>query len=84
VDFLFSDDTIGRLGPKEWGDLLAAIWSEYDNKDYSYAGFAFLGDDSPMVLSGERMAYRIPNIQKTSGTRDGALVNYEMKKNDSI
>lgn len=36
---LFSDDTIGRFSYRAWGDLMAAIWSEEENKDYDYTYF---------------------------------------------
>ncbi len=43
---LFSDDTIGRFSYRAWGDLMAAIWSEEENKNYSYIHFY-------MTLPGE-------------------------------
>jgi hypothetical protein len=36
---LFSDNTVGSFSFRAWGDLLAAIWSEYENKDYCYMDF---------------------------------------------
>jgi len=36
---LFSDDTVGCFSYRAWGDLMAAIWSEEENKDYSYMDF---------------------------------------------
>lgn len=30
---------------RAWGDLLAAVWSEADNKDHSYCEFAWSGTD---------------------------------------
>lgn len=29
---LFSDDTIGSFSFRAWGDFMAAVWSEHDNK----------------------------------------------------
>ena len=36
---LFSDNTVATFSYRAWGDLLAAIWSEHDNKDYCYMDF---------------------------------------------
>ena len=36
---VFSDGTVGRFSWRAWGDLMAAIWSEQDNRDYSYMSF---------------------------------------------
>ena len=36
---LFEDDTVGTFSYRAWGDLMAAIWSEHENKDYSYMDF---------------------------------------------
>ena len=36
---LFSDNTIGSFSYRAWGDLMAAIWSEEEDKDYSYMNF---------------------------------------------
>lgn len=36
---LFNDNTICILSWRAWGDLMAAIWSEFDNKDYTYMEF---------------------------------------------
>ena len=36
---LFEDGTIGCFGYRSWGDLMAAIWSEEEDKDYSYMDF---------------------------------------------
>ena len=36
---IFEDDTIASFSLEGWGDLMAAIWSEEDNKDYSYIDF---------------------------------------------
>lgn len=35
----FSDDTVGVFTFRAWGDLMAAIWSEEEDKDYSYMDF---------------------------------------------
>ena len=36
---VFSDNTCARFSMRAWGDLLAAIWSEEENKDYCYMDF---------------------------------------------
>jgi len=36
---LFEDDTVGIFTFRAWGDLMAAIWSEAENKNYSYIDF---------------------------------------------
>lgn len=36
---LFSDDTVAQFSWRGWGDLMAAIWSEEENKDYTYMDF---------------------------------------------
>lgn len=36
---LFSDYTIATFSFRAWGDLLAAIWSTEENKDYCYMDF---------------------------------------------
>lgn len=36
---LFSDGKSGTFSYRAWGDLMAAIWSEHENKDYSYMDF---------------------------------------------
>jgi len=36
---LFSDNTAGTFSFRAWGDLMAAIWSEETNIDYSYMDF---------------------------------------------
>lgn len=36
---LFEDDTVGIFSWRAWGDLMAAIWSEEEDKDYSYMDF---------------------------------------------
>jgi len=36
---LFSDGTVGKFSFRAWGDLLAAIWSEHEQKDYQYMDF---------------------------------------------
>jgi len=35
----FSDGTVGVFSYRAWGDLMAAIWSEEEDKDYSYMDF---------------------------------------------
>jgi len=36
---LFSDGTVGSWSYRAWGDIMAAIWSEYYDKDYNYMDF---------------------------------------------
>jgi len=36
---VFSDGKIGSFSLRAWGDLMAAIWSEAENKDYNYMDF---------------------------------------------
>jgi hypothetical protein len=36
---LFSDNTVATFSFRAWGDIIAAIWAEYENKDYSYMDF---------------------------------------------
>lgn len=36
---LFEDNTVGTFSYRAWGDLMAAIWSEHENKDYNYMDF---------------------------------------------
>ena len=36
---LFDDGTIGVFSFRAWGDLMAAIWSEAEDKDYHYMDF---------------------------------------------
>lgn len=36
---LFSDNTVGVFSLRAWGGLMAAVWSEEENKDYSYMDF---------------------------------------------
>jgi hypothetical protein len=36
---LFSDGKCGLWSRRGWSDLMAAIWSEIENKDYSYIDF---------------------------------------------
>jgi len=36
---LFEDGTIGSFSFRAWGDLMAAIWSTEENKDYQYMDF---------------------------------------------
>ena len=39
---LFSDGTIGTFSFRGWGDLMAAIFSEKEDKDYSYMDFYYI------------------------------------------
>lgn len=36
---VFEDNTVATYSYRAWGDLMAAIWSEEENKDYSYMDF---------------------------------------------
>jgi len=36
---VFSDDKSLKLSYRAWGDLMAACWSEHEDKDYSYMHF---------------------------------------------
>lgn len=36
---VFPDGTAATYSMRAWGDLMAAVWSTHDNKDYSYMDF---------------------------------------------
>lgn len=36
---VFSDNTVAIFSYRSWGDIMAAIWSEKENKDYNYMDF---------------------------------------------
>jgi hypothetical protein len=36
---LWDDDTVDTYSYRAWGDLMAAIWSTEDNRDYNYMDF---------------------------------------------
>lgn len=36
---VFSDETVANFSYRAWGDLLAAVWSEEENRDYHYMNF---------------------------------------------
>lgn len=38
---VFEDDTIGSFSFRAWGDIMAAIWSEEENKNYTYMDFYY-------------------------------------------
>jgi hypothetical protein len=40
---LFADGTIATFSYRAWGDILAAIWSTADDKNYSYMDFYMCG-----------------------------------------
>lgn len=40
---LFSDGAIGTFSYRAWGDLMAAIWSTHDERDYNYMDFYCCG-----------------------------------------
>lgn len=39
---LFDDGTIGDFSFRGWGDLMAAIFSEEDDRDYTYMDFYYI------------------------------------------
>lgn len=41
---VFSDGKAATYSYRAWGNLLAAIWSEEEDKDYSYPNFAYYSD----------------------------------------
>jgi len=43
---VFSDGTVGRYSFRAWGDLMAAVWSEYYDRDYCYMDFYYAGTPS--------------------------------------
>lgn len=36
---IYSDGKVALFSFRAWGDLMAAVWSEHENKDYSYVDF---------------------------------------------
>ena len=38
---MFNNDKMAIFSMRAWGDLMAAIWSENENKDYSYIDFYY-------------------------------------------
>jgi hypothetical protein len=40
---VFSDGTVATFSYRAWGDLLAAVWSEAEDKDYNYMRFYMSG-----------------------------------------
>ncbi len=36
---VFSDNTCASMSYRAWADLMAAIWSEHEDKDYNYMDF---------------------------------------------
>jgi hypothetical protein len=45
---LFDDGFFGCYSFRAWGDLLAAVWSEHYNEDYSYMSFYCSVPDKPI------------------------------------
>lgn len=41
---LFEDNTVGTFSYRAWGDIMAAIWSEAEDKDYTYMDF-YMGNN---------------------------------------
>jgi hypothetical protein len=41
ANFLFDDNTMGCFTLRAWGDLLAATWSQEEDKDYTYEDFGW-------------------------------------------
>lgn len=39
---MFSDGSVATFSLRGWGDLLAAVYSERDNKDYCYMDFYYI------------------------------------------
>lgn len=39
---LWSDGKYGTYSFRAWGDLMAAVWSEHYNQDYSYMSFYYM------------------------------------------
>jgi hypothetical protein len=39
---MFSDGSVATFSLRGWGDLLAAVYSERDNKDYCYMDFYYV------------------------------------------
>lgn len=46
---VFDDGAVGTFSFRAWGDLLAAVWAEFDGRDYSYMNFYM---DSCLVDAG--------------------------------
>ena len=42
---LFSDNTVATFSMRGWGDFMAAVYSEEDNKDYWYGDFAWYTEE---------------------------------------
>lgn len=40
---LFSDGTVALFSYRAWGDFMAAVWSEAENRDYQYMDFYMRG-----------------------------------------
>ena len=38
---VFEDGSVACFSMRAWGDLMAAVWSEEENTDYSYCDFAW-------------------------------------------
>ena len=38
---MFSDGTVALFSMRAWGDFMAAVWSEKDDKDYCYIDFYY-------------------------------------------
>lgn len=36
---VFSDGTVATFSYRAWGDLMAGVWSEHQDQDYSYVDF---------------------------------------------
>lgn len=53
---LFTDGKCALLSMRAWGDLLAAIWSEHDGRDYHYMDFYYGG----VSLRGQGPGYVAP------------------------
>ena len=55
---IFSDGTVATFSYRAWGDLLAAVWSEEENKDYAYPDFAYYADQQEERAPTDPRGYR--------------------------
>lgn len=46
---VYSDGRYTDPGMRCWGDMMAAVWSEHENKNYGYADFAWTDPDDGKV-----------------------------------
>lgn len=43
---MFEDGTVGLFSWRAWGDLMAAVWSEKEDKNYNYMDFYMQRENS--------------------------------------